>query len=188
MGDQSKMNQSAKDWCKVVVCATRWLGRVIHLIENRDKTVRIKLKYFQSRSYLLGLLGFRDWIGSVDIASNVKIHLWILNKVDWNRWINLVKLSQAGDWKLNLDENGFFASVQPLLWVDQVDQAANMNMQEMGRYNCFKQTAIPDGATIVVGRSSNCSQTVQPVLVIICQAALFWTTVSNRRPSSSLFK
>ena len=141
-----------------VHCATRWLGRVIHLIENTDKTVHIKLKYFQGRSYLLGLLGFSatntwDWIGSVDIASNVKIHLWILNKVDWNRWINLVILSQAGDWKLNLDENGFFASVQPLLWVDQVDQAANMNMQELGRYNCFKQTAIPDSATIVVGRS-----------------------------------
>jgi len=84
-----------------------------------------------------------------------------------------------------LDENGFFASVQPLLWVDQVDQAANMNMQEMGRYNCFKQTAIPDGATIVVGRSSNCSQTVQPLLVIICRAALLWTTVSNMRPSSA---
>ena len=167
MGDQSKMNQSAKDWCKVVVCATRWLGRVIHLIENT---------------------GFRDWIGSVDIASNVKIHLWILNKVDWNRWIDLVKMSQSGDWKLNLAENGFFASVQPLLWVDQVDQAANMNMQELGRYNCFKQTAIPDGATIVVGRSSNCFQTVQPVLVIICRAALLWTTVSNRRPSPSLFK
>ena len=57
-GDQSKMNQSAKDWCKVAVCATRWLGRVIHLIENRDKAVRIKLKYFQGGSYLLGLLGF----------------------------------------------------------------------------------------------------------------------------------
>ena len=54
MGDQSKMNQSAKDWCKVVVCATRWLGRVIHLIENTDNQIEIfsKQKLSSGTSWL----------------------------------------------------------------------------------------------------------------------------------------
>ena len=85
MGDQSKMNQSAKDWCKVVVCATRWLGRVIHLIENTDNQIEIfsKQKLSSGTSWLQRL--------------NWKWILWILNIVDWNRWIDLVKLSPAGD-------------------------------------------------------------------------------------------
>ena len=69
MGDQSKMNQSAKDWCKVVVCATRWLGRVIHLIENRDKAVHIKLKYFKAEAI------FWDFLASVQPIREIELEV-----------------------------------------------------------------------------------------------------------------